>query len=96
MADRAILRRCWRAPAQSRAPSLSRTNAIPDDLNQAQLRLGMSGSVTVFADNAGVIGLLMSILVWISSYARFCEASMPPLEGKCYPMPSRIEAGARS
>jgi hypothetical protein len=46
------------------------------------LRLGMSGSVTVFADNAGVIGLLMSILVWISSYARFCEASMPPLEGK--------------
>jgi hypothetical protein len=69
--------------------------SIPDDLNQAQLRLGMSGSVTVFADNAGVIGLLESILVWISSYAGFCEASMPPL-GKCYPMPSRIDAGARS
>jgi hypothetical protein len=24
------------------------------------------------------------------------KASMPPLEGKCYPMPSRIDAGARS
>jgi hypothetical protein len=31
-------------------------------------RLGTPGSATVFADNAGVIGLSMSILVWISSY----------------------------
>jgi hypothetical protein len=45
--------------------------SIPDDLDQAQLRLGMPGSATVFADNAGVIGLLMSILVWISSYAAY-------------------------
>jgi hypothetical protein len=28
------------------------------------LRLGMSGSAAVFADKAGVIGVLMSILVW--------------------------------
>jgi multidrug resistance efflux pump len=41
--------------------------SIPDDLGQAQLRLGMPGSATVFADKAGVIGLLMSILVWIGS-----------------------------
>ena len=41
--------------------------SIPDDLDQAQLRLGMPGTATVFADHAGVIGLLMSILVWISS-----------------------------
>jgi multidrug resistance efflux pump len=45
--------------------------SIPDDLDQAQLRLGMPGSATVFADNAGVIGLLMSILVWISSYTAY-------------------------
>jgi multidrug resistance efflux pump len=45
--------------------------SIPDDLDRAQLRLGMPGSATVFADNAGVIGLLMSILVWISSYTAY-------------------------
>jgi multidrug resistance efflux pump len=45
--------------------------SIPDDLEQSQLRLGMPGSATVFADNAGVIGLLMSILVWISSYTAY-------------------------
>lgn len=45
--------------------------SIPDDLDQAQLRLGMPGNATVFADNAGVIGLLMSILVWISSYTAY-------------------------
>jgi hypothetical protein len=32
------------------------------------MRLGMSGTATVFAPKAGVIGFLMSILVWISSY----------------------------
>jgi hypothetical protein len=32
--------------------------SIPDDLDRAQLRLGMPGSATVFADNAGVIGAL--------------------------------------
>jgi hypothetical protein len=28
----------------------------------------MSGSATAFAANAGVVGLLASILVWVSSY----------------------------
>lgn len=34
-------------------------------------RLGLSGSAAAFASNAGVIGLLASILVWVSSYTAF-------------------------
>src|ERR1700730_6419712 len=45
--------------------------SIPDDMSRESLRLGMSGSVTAFADNAGVIGLLASILVWVSSYTAY-------------------------
>jgi multidrug resistance efflux pump len=45
--------------------------SIPDEMNHQSLRLGMSGSATVFATNAGVIGLLASILVWISSYTAY-------------------------
>ena len=63
--------------------TLARTNAlggatvfpaeisIPDEMSRESLRLGMSGSATAFADNAGVIGLLASILVWISSYTAY-------------------------
>jgi multidrug resistance efflux pump len=42
--------------------------SIPDGMSRESLRLGMSGSATAFAENAGVIGLLASILVWVSSY----------------------------
>ena len=45
--------------------------AIPKDIDRNRLRLGMPGTATVFADNAGVIGLIMSILVWISSYTAY-------------------------
>jgi multidrug resistance efflux pump len=45
--------------------------SIPDDIDQAGMRLGMSGTATVFASKAGVIGILMSILVWISSYTAY-------------------------
>jgi multidrug resistance efflux pump len=45
--------------------------SIPDDIDQAAMRLGMSGTATVFAPKAGVIGILMSILVWISSYTAY-------------------------
>ena len=45
--------------------------SIPDGIDKAQLRVGMPGTATVFAENAGVIGLLMSIIVWISSYAAY-------------------------
>jgi multidrug resistance efflux pump len=45
--------------------------SIPEGMSRDSLRLGMSGSATAFADNAGVIGLLASILVWVSSYAAY-------------------------
>src|SRR5439155_12430038 len=45
--------------------------SIPDTMNHDALRLGMSGSATAFAPKAGVIGLLASILVWISSYTAY-------------------------
>lgn len=45
--------------------------SIPDGMDRDGLRLGMSGSATAFADNAGVIGLLASILVWVSSYTAY-------------------------
>lgn len=45
--------------------------SIPEGIEKAQLRLGMPGTATVFSENAGVIGLLMSILVWISSYVAY-------------------------
>jgi multidrug resistance efflux pump len=63
--------------------TLARTNAlggasafpaeisVPDDLSRDSLRLGMSGSATAFSASAGVIGLLSSILVWISSYTAY-------------------------
>jgi multidrug resistance efflux pump len=45
--------------------------SIPKDIDRSQLRLGMPGSATVFAESAGVIGLIMSILVWINSYTAY-------------------------
>jgi multidrug resistance efflux pump len=45
--------------------------SIPDGMDRDSLRLGMSGSATAFAGNAGVIGLLASILVWVSSYTAY-------------------------
>jgi multidrug resistance efflux pump len=45
--------------------------SIPDDMSRESLRLGMSGSATAFSPNAGVIGLLASILVWVSSYTAY-------------------------
>jgi len=45
--------------------------SIPDDMSRDSLRLGMSGSATAFSPKAGVIGLLASILVWISSYTAY-------------------------
>ena len=63
--------------------TLARTNAlggatafpavisIPDGMSRESLRLGMSGSATAFSAKAGVIGLLASILVWVSSYTAY-------------------------
>ncbi|SFI58991.1 HlyD family secretion protein [Bradyrhizobium sp. cf659] len=45
--------------------------AIPDNYDRSALRLGMPGTATVFAPNAGVIGILKYILIWISSYTAY-------------------------
>jgi multidrug resistance efflux pump len=45
--------------------------SIPRDIGRDTLRLGMSGKATVFAENAGVIGLIASILIWISAYTAY-------------------------
>jgi len=45
--------------------------SIPEDMDVGQLRLGMPGTATVFADNAGVIGLISKILIWINSYTAY-------------------------
>jgi multidrug resistance efflux pump len=45
--------------------------SIPDGVSRESLRLGMSGSATVISEKAGVIGLLASILVWVSSYTAY-------------------------
>jgi multidrug resistance efflux pump len=45
--------------------------SLPEGMDRERLRLGMPGTATVFADNAGDIGLLMSILVWVSSYTAY-------------------------
>jgi hypothetical protein len=40
-------------------------------MSHDSLRLGMSGSATAFSEKPGVIGLLASILVWVSSYTAY-------------------------
>lgn len=45
--------------------------SIPSDLDPADLKLEMPGTATVFAKNAGPIGLIKSILLWVSSYAAY-------------------------
>lgn len=61
----------------ARAGSIGGVNAypatitIPNGVPREQLRLGMPGTATVFGANAGAIGTLMSILVWISSYVAY-------------------------
>lgn len=45
--------------------------SIPSDVDQRNLRLGMSGTATVFAKDAGVIGLIGWILIWINSYVAY-------------------------
>lgn len=45
--------------------------SIPPTYEKSALKLGMSGNATAFAANAGVIGLLAKILVWVSSYTAY-------------------------
>jgi multidrug resistance efflux pump len=45
--------------------------SIPQEMSHDSLRLGMSCSATAFSEKPGVIGLLASILVWVSSYTAY-------------------------
>jgi multidrug resistance efflux pump len=45
--------------------------SLPADADRKMLKVGMSGNATVFAENAGVIGTLAKILIWISSYTAY-------------------------
>lgn len=45
--------------------------SIPKDYDKARLRLGMPGSAWAIADNAGPIGIIMSVIVWVSSYLAY-------------------------
>jgi multidrug resistance efflux pump len=50
--------------------------SVPDEMSRDSLRLGMSGNATAFAEKADVIGLLASILVRVSSYTAYLQASV--------------------
>ena len=54
-----------------RRDNISGRDLHPGRYQPSFLRLGMSGSATAFSPKAGVIGLLASILVWISSYTAY-------------------------
>ena len=41
--------------------------SMPEQLDRDRLRIGMPGTARVFAENAGVIGIIGSILIWVSS-----------------------------
>ena len=69
-ADRGI-RTLARTNAIGGATAFPAEISIPDEMSRDSLRLGMSGTATAFSENAGVIGLLASILVWISSYTAY-------------------------
>lgn len=45
--------------------------STPKDLDPATLRLGMSGAATVFAEQAGPIGTIASILLFAKAYALY-------------------------
>jgi multidrug resistance efflux pump len=45
--------------------------SVPEQLDRTALRVGMPGNATVFAENAGAIGFVASILLWVSSYTAY-------------------------
>jgi multidrug resistance efflux pump len=45
--------------------------SMPDNFDRNQLRIGMPGTARAFAENAGVIGTVGRILVWVSSYTAY-------------------------
>jgi multidrug resistance efflux pump len=45
--------------------------SVPADFDREQLRLGMPGRATVFAEHAGVVGLIGLLRVWVSAYMAY-------------------------
>jgi multidrug resistance efflux pump len=45
--------------------------SIPAGVDRGSLRLGISGTATVFAKDAGVIGIIAWVLLWVSSYLAY-------------------------
>jgi multidrug resistance efflux pump len=43
----------------------------PKDLQQSEMRVGMSGAATVFSEKAGAIGTLASILIWVKAHLMY-------------------------
>jgi multidrug resistance efflux pump len=44
---------------------------VPADMDRNMLRLGMVGTATVISDDAGPIGILANILLWVTAYALY-------------------------
>jgi multidrug resistance efflux pump len=44
---------------------------VPADMDRNMLRLGMVGAATVISDDAGPIGILANILLWVTAYALY-------------------------
>lgn len=44
---------------------------IPSGIDRQRLRAGMPAQIVVFAKDAGVIGLIMSIVMWLNAYAAY-------------------------
>lgn len=45
--------------------------SMPKNADHTVLRLGTSGRTTVFSENAGAIGLIAGILLWVQSYVAY-------------------------
>lgn len=45
--------------------------SIPENANRNILRLGTSGTATVFSETAGAIGIIARILLWVQSYMAY-------------------------
>jgi multidrug resistance efflux pump len=45
--------------------------SVPADFDREQLRLGMPGRATVFAEHSGVVGLIGLLRVWVSAYMAY-------------------------
>jgi hypothetical protein len=44
---------------------------LPKGIDPDMLRLGLVGTATVISDNAGPIGLLATMLLWVKAYAAY-------------------------